>query len=100
MVHGTRRMKGQENGESCTMRSFIFCTHSQISGRSHQTKESKLDGACGIHARGERKRTRFWCESEKKRDHLEDRGIDEMVSEWILGRQAGGDVTACRWFKI
>jgi hypothetical protein len=93
-------MKGQENGESCTMRNFIFCTHSQISGRSNQIKESKVDRACGMHGRGERKRTRFWWESQEKRDHFEDTGIDEMVSEWILGRQAGGDVTGCRWFKI
>jgi hypothetical protein len=33
----------------------------------------------------------FWWESQKERDHLEDEGIDgRMVSEWILGRLAGG----------
>jgi hypothetical protein len=53
-----------------------------------------------MHGRGERKSIRFRWESKKKRDHLEDRGIDVMVSEWILGRQAGGDVTGCKWFKI
>jgi hypothetical protein len=31
--------------------------------------------------------TRFWWESPKERDHLEDRDIDgRMGSEWILGR--------------
>jgi hypothetical protein len=30
-------------------------------------------------------------ESQKKRDHLEDQGIDKRIgSEWILGRLAGG----------
>jgi hypothetical protein len=34
--------------------------------------------------------TRFWWESPKERNHLEDRGIDRrMGSEWILGRLAG-----------
>jgi hypothetical protein len=42
MVHGTRRMNGQEKGESCTMRSFIFCTYSQISGRSNQIKSKRV----------------------------------------------------------
>jgi hypothetical protein len=33
----------------------------------------------------------FGWESEKRRDHLEDQGIDgRMGSEWILGRLAGG----------
>jgi hypothetical protein len=31
------------------------------------------------------KRTRFWWESPKEGDHLEDRGVDgKMGSEWIL----------------
>jgi hypothetical protein len=34
--------------------------------------------------------TRFWCESAKERDHLEDQGVDRrMEAEWILGRLAG-----------
>jgi hypothetical protein len=41
----------------------------------------------------ERKRTRFWWESQKKRDHSKDRGVDgRMGSKWILGRLAGGGV--------
>jgi hypothetical protein len=38
----------------------------------------------------ERKVYRFWWESSKERDHLEDQSIDRMGSEWILGRLAGG----------
>jgi hypothetical protein len=35
--------------------------------------------------------TRFWWESPKERDHLEDQGVGEkMGSEWILGRLAWG----------
>jgi hypothetical protein len=35
--------------------------------------------------------TRFWWESLKEGDHLEDQGIDvRMGFEWILGRLAGG----------
>jgi hypothetical protein len=38
---------------------------------------------------GERKCTRFWWESPKERDHLEDQGIGgRMGSERILGRLA------------
>jgi hypothetical protein len=34
---------------------------------------------------------RFWWESRKVRDHLEDQGIDgRMGSKWVLGRLAGG----------
>jgi hypothetical protein len=67
------------------MRNFIICTHPHMSlGRSSQ-------GECGWqgmwHA-GERREkcTRFWWESPKERDHLEDQGVDgKMGSEWILG---------------
>jgi hypothetical protein len=41
--------------------------------------------------------TRFWCESPKERDHSEDQGVGgRMVSEWILGRLAGGSVDCIR----
>jgi hypothetical protein len=34
---------------------------------------------------------RFWWESQKERDHSEDRNVDErMGSEWILGTLARG----------
>jgi hypothetical protein len=35
--------------------------------------------------------TRFWWESPKERDHLEDQGVGgKMGLEWILGRLAWG----------
>jgi hypothetical protein len=35
--------------------------------------------------------TRFWRESPKERDHLEDEGVSgKMGSEWILGKLAWG----------
>jgi hypothetical protein len=35
--------------------------------------------------------TRFWWESQKERDHLEDQRVEgRMGTEWILGRLAGG----------
>jgi hypothetical protein len=34
--------------------------------------------------------TRFWCESAKERDHLEDQSVDWRIeAEWISGRLAG-----------
>jgi hypothetical protein len=43
--------------------------------------------------------TRFWWESQKERDHLEDQGVDgKMRSEWILRRLAwGGGVD---WIRL
>jgi hypothetical protein len=70
-----------ENGGSCTMRSFIICTHPQISlGRSGQ---GELGGQGMWHARERRECTRFWWEIPKEKDHSEDQGVDErMGSEW------------------
>jgi hypothetical protein len=42
-----------------------------------------VGGACSTHGRGNC--TRFWWESPKGRDHLEDQGVGgKMGSEWIL----------------
>jgi hypothetical protein len=64
-------MKSQENGESCTLRGFIFYSPPQILlGRSWERR-----GIC----------TEFCWESQKEREHLENQGVDErMGSEWIL----------------
>jgi hypothetical protein len=43
------------------------------------------------HSWGRRNVFRFWWESQKERDHLEDQGVDaRMGSEWILVLLAGG----------
>jgi hypothetical protein len=33
--------------------------------------------------------TKFWLENMKGRDHLEDVGIDDRISEWIPGKYNG-----------
>jgi hypothetical protein len=44
--------------------------------------------------------TRFWLESPKERDHLEDQGIGgKMGSEWILGRLGRGVWTGFDWLR-
>jgi hypothetical protein len=44
---------------------------------------------------------RLLMENQKKRDHLEDQGVDgRMRSEWILGRLAGGVYSVPSWLKI
>jgi hypothetical protein len=72
------------------MRSFIICSHPQISvGRSSQ---GEWGGQSMWHAwEGREKFTGFWWEIPKERDHAEDRGVDgRMGSEWILEIDSGG----------
>jgi hypothetical protein len=77
-----------ENGGSCTMRSFICCTHPQIF-YGDQIKENGVDRMW--HAWERRgKCTGFWWENQKEIDYVEDQGVDgRMGSEWILGKLAG-----------
>jgi hypothetical protein len=43
---------------------------------------------------------RFWWESPKERDHLEDQGVGgKMGSEWILGRLAWGVWIGFDWLR-
>jgi hypothetical protein len=45
--------------------------------------------------------TRFWWESQKERDHSEDKGVDEMKGlGWILGRFSGGVWIGFDWLMI
>jgi hypothetical protein len=57
-----------------------------------QVKSKRMKWAGHVARMGEeRKCTRFWWESPKERDHLEDQGVGgKMGSEWILGRLALG----------
>jgi hypothetical protein len=42
----------------------------------------------------------FWWENPKKRDHLENQGVDgRMGSKWTLGRLAGG-WSGFTWLRI
>jgi hypothetical protein len=43
---------------------------------------------------------RFWWESPKERDHVEDQGVGgKMGSEWILGRLAWGVWIGFDWLR-
>jgi hypothetical protein len=55
-----------------------------------QVKARRMRWAGHVARMGEeRKVYRFWWESPKERDHLEDQGVGgKMGSEWILGRLA------------
>jgi hypothetical protein len=54
-----------------------------------------------MHGRGEKSVQRFWWESPKERDHLEDQGVGgKMGSEWILGRLAGGMWNGFDWLSF
>jgi hypothetical protein len=52
------------------------------------------------HVERREKCTRFWWESPKERDHLEDQGVGvKMGSEWILGRLAWGMWIGFDWLR-
>jgi hypothetical protein len=68
-----------------------------------QVKSRRMRWAEHVARMGEERRekcTRFWRESPKKRDHLEDQGVGgKMGSEWILGRLAWGVWIGFDWFR-
>jgi hypothetical protein len=82
------------------VRSFIICTHPQISlGRS---SEEGWGGQSMWHA-WERKEkcTWFWWESPRESDHSQDQDTDgRMGSKWILGRLVGGVRNGFSWLRI
>jgi hypothetical protein len=83
-------MKQQENGGSCTIRRFVFCTHPPIIIR--QIKSKRVRWAGHVACMGEERNVyRVLVESLEERDHLKDQGVDGRIgSEWILERLAGG----------
>jgi hypothetical protein len=92
-------MRWRENGGSCTIRSFIICTHPQISlGKPSQ---GEWGGRGMWHAWERREKcTKFWWESPKERDHLEDQGVGgKMGTEWILGILAWGVWIGFDWLR-
>jgi hypothetical protein len=66
-----------------------------------QIKSRRMRWAGHVARMGEdRNCTRFWWESPKDRDHLEDQGVGgKMGSEWILGRLAGGMWIGFDWLR-
>jgi hypothetical protein len=49
-----------------------------------------VGGTCGTHGRGEDCVQGYDRKAIRKKDHLENQGVDgRMGSEWILGRLAG-----------
>jgi hypothetical protein len=73
--------KNRENGGSCTVRNLIICTHPQIS--LSKLSQDEWGGRGMWHAWERREKcTRFWWESPKEIDHLEDQGVGgKMGSE-------------------
>jgi hypothetical protein len=42
-----------------------------------------------------------WLKNLKRRDHLEDMGVDgRIILEWILGKQGGKLLTGYTWLRI
>jgi hypothetical protein len=47
--------------------------------------------ACGTHGRGEKRVQGFGGKARRRKDHLEDQGVDgRMGPKWTLGRLVGG----------
>jgi hypothetical protein len=64
------------------MTSFIICIVNPRYYRPIKSRRKRWE------RRG--KRTGFWQEGPKERDHLKDQGVNGRIgSEWILGRMAG-----------
>jgi len=61
-----------------------------------------MGGTCSTDGRDEKciRRTTFWLENVKGRDHWEDLGKDGKTLEWTLGKQVGKVWTGCNWLRL
>jgi hypothetical protein len=61
-----------------------------------------VGGACGTHGRGEKRVQGFGGKAERKKDDLEDQGVDgRMGSKRTLGRLTGGrGCSGFTWLRI
>jgi hypothetical protein len=84
-IFGLKRDEVTGNGESYRIKSFIICTHPQISiGRSNSGE--RIWRVMWQPWRGE-KIVQGFCEKAQRKEPLENRGLNgRMESQWILGR--------------
>jgi hypothetical protein len=82
-------MKKRDNGESCTVGSFIICTPPNI---IRQIKSRKMRWAGHVGRLGEGRNVyTVLVGKPKEKDNLKDQGVDgRKGSKWTLGRLVGG----------
>jgi len=87
-----------EAGENYIIRSFMICTPHKIF-LGGQTKEEWMGGACGIWGRNEM-HTGFWWVYLKKRDNLQDLGVDGSIKLKLVTNTYYGRVwTGLIWLR-
>jgi len=73
---GLKKIKWQENGENCIMRSFMMCTaHWILCGWSEQ-------GDC----EGKKNSNRIWFKNRKQNDHFENLDVDGRIALKLINK--------------